>query len=298
MSNQLAVRSQTLPVAVYGEELGFRTFIASAMHAPILTAREESDLFSRLQKEKDLLAAQTLVFSHIRLVYKTTLEYRGYKISIPDLVQEGTLGLMKAVKRFDPMRGVRLASYAIWWIRASIHEYIMRSLSLVKIVTTTLKRKLFFKLRQAKKDFSLLSREEAEVLATQFGTDPDTILNMDVRLSGPEISLDQPTLGGDGKIMDFFSDDRPGPESQLISKQQRGFFANLIAKGIDSLEPREQVIIQNRFLLEQPKTLEEIGKTLSISRERVRQLEKKALGKLKNSFLLSATKEDLTYDEA
>ncbi|MBF0370046.1 MAG: RNA polymerase factor sigma-32 [Magnetococcales bacterium] len=292
MSNHIVARNDTWPLVWSDDDYGFRSFVAKAMEAPILTVKEESDLFTRFRIQNDTSAAQTLVFSHLRLVYSASLDYRGYGIPLPDLVQEGTIGLMQAVKKFDPLRGVRLAAYAIWWIRAAIHEFILKSWSLVKIATTTLKRKLFYKLRQSKSGFAPLNREEAETLATQFGTDPDTIIEMDARLSGKDVSLDQPILDDDGNRVEILPDARPGPEARAISLDQQRFLHAQVEKGIDDLDPRERIIIRERFQTDHPKTLDELARLLSLSRERVRQLEKKALGKLKKHLLATAPIED------
>ncbi|MBF0382786.1 MAG: sigma-70 family RNA polymerase sigma factor [Magnetococcales bacterium] len=220
MSRTLALRPQFYPTPVDGGDSGFRTFIAKAMQAPILTAEEEMELAMQYLRENDPLAAQALVVSHLRLVYKISIGYKYYGIPLPDLVQEGTIGLMHAIKKFNPLLGARLSTYATWWIRAAIYELILRSWSVVKIATSGLKRKLFFKLRQAKNKVAQLSWEEAEELALKFGTDPETIINMDVSLSGGEVSLDKPTADSQSKMLDIISDERPDQEAEIIMMDQ------------------------------------------------------------------------------
>ncbi|MBF0380598.1 MAG: RNA polymerase factor sigma-32 [Magnetococcales bacterium] len=293
MSRVLANRQQSYPVSIDGSDTFFKDFISKAMMTPILSAEEELVLALRYRNEKDPSAAQTLVLSHLRLVYKTAMQYRFYSIPLQDLVQEGTIGLMHAIKKFNPLLGARLSTYAVWWIRAAIHELILNSWSLIKIATTGLKRKLFFKLRNAKKDIAQLSWDDAEELAEHFGTDPETILNMDLRLSGGEVSLDQPTTDGKGKMQDIISDGRLDQEEEVILENQKQFLSALFEKGISYLNLREQTIIRERFLTDEPKTLEALAVHFSLSRERIRQLEEKALEKLQKFCLEVVTREEI-----
>ncbi|MBF0444714.1 MAG: RNA polymerase factor sigma-32 [Magnetococcales bacterium] len=291
MSRALVTRQHFYPVPIDRSDSVFRAFIAKSMMAPILSAEEELILAMRYRDEKDSSVAQTLVISHLRLVYKTAMQYRFYGVPVQDLVQEGTIGLMYAIKKFNPLLGARLSTYAIWWIRAAIHDLILNSWSLIKIATTGMKRKLFFKLRNAKKDLAMLNWDDAEELAKHFGTDTETILNMDLRLSGGEISLDQPTADGNGKMLDTISDDSLNQEEVMILTNQKQFLSNLFEKGISYLDPRDQTIIRERFLSDEPKTLEDLAVLFSVSRERIRQLEKKALGKLQNFCLEAGARE-------
>ena len=286
MSNVPAVinRSSYLSLLDNGSE--FKKFLRDAWQAPILSADEEYQLSARLQKKDDLEAAHKLVHSYLRLVISTARDYINYRLNFADLVQEGTLGLMHAVKKFDPDRGNRLASYAIWWIRAAIHDFILRSWRMVKIATTQLKRQLFFKLRQAKGSISQLNWDEAKELANKFGTNPETIMEVDARMSGSDSSLNQPVLDGDGEIIDLIADQRPNQESQLLNCQQKELMGSLIKQGMERLNQREQIIVSERFLKEKPTTLELLSQQFSISKERVRQIEKRALEKLKDFFQL------------
>lgn len=282
-----------LPVAIHCSTalaiqeggVGFQQFIQQASQAAYLSAEEELELATRFQQKNDIEAAHKLVHAYLRLVLKTAKEYLGYRMNLPDLVQEGTIGLMHAVKNFDPMRGNRLASYAIWWIRAAIHDLIIRSWRMVKIATTRIKRKLFFKLRQTKVSTALLNREEAEELAQKFGTDAETIMEMDSRMSGSDQSLNQPTLDDDdGEWIECIPDQRPNQEHKLISYEQKQQLSKRIKEGLDLLNSREQSIISARYLAETPQTLDTLAKTFCVSRERVRQIEKRALEKLRTFF--------------
>ncbi|MEO5350622.1 MAG: RNA polymerase factor sigma-32 [Magnetococcus sp. YQC-3] len=291
----------TLPVVVYSSPIlaggeggeGFRRFVQQAMAAPILTAEVEWELATRLQRENDLEAAHTLVHSYLRLVLKTAREYRNYQVSLPDLVQEGTVGLMHAVKNFAPERGTRLASYAIWWIRAAIHDFILRSWRMVKIATTRVKRQLFFKLRQTKATAAPLNRQEAEELARKFGTDVDTILEVDQRMAGRDESLNQPVLEDGGEWIEQIPDYRPNQELQMLSAERRQWLGQLLHKGLEALNPREQQILTARYLADVPQTLDSLAHALAVSRERVRQIEKRAMEKLREHLLASPAAQEL-----
>lgn len=259
----------------------FQRFLNAVRQAPMLSAEEERDLAQRFRTREELDAAHRLVFSHLRLVLKIAREYLGYRLPLPDLVQEGTLGLMQAVKRFDPDRGARLATYASWWIRASIHEFILRSWSLVKVATTQLKRRLFFKLRQAKEGLSPLTHDEATELATRLGADTATVLEMDGRLSGADASLNQSVLEDAGELLDRVPDHRPNQEQRLLGAEKARVLGTWLKEGLEELDPRERVIIEERFIADRAVTLEELGQRFGVSRERVRQLEQRALGKMR-----------------
>ncbi|MBF0462791.1 MAG: RNA polymerase factor sigma-32 [Magnetococcales bacterium] len=291
----------TLPVAIHSahdpvvreEDEGFQRFVRQAMEAPLLSASEELELATRFRANQDREAAHRLVHSYLRLVLKTAREYRHYRVSLPDLVQEGTVGLMHAVKQFDPRRGNRLASYAIWWIRAAMHDFILRSWRMVKIATTQIKRQLFFKLRQAKTSTALLNRQEAEELARKFGTDVETILEVDTRMTGSDESLNQPLLEDGGEWIEQIPDHRPNQEMQQMSVERQQWLQRLVRTGFATLTPREQQIVTARYLAESPATLDTLAQTLAVSRERVRQVEQKALAKLRTFFLASPAGQEL-----
>ncbi|MBF0425543.1 MAG: RNA polymerase factor sigma-32 [Magnetococcales bacterium] len=264
---------------------GFQEFLHRVHQAPILTLEEETNLALRYRQERDLDAAHQLVWSHLRLVVKTAREYLGYRVQLSELVQEGTLGLMHAVKRFDPHRGARLATYALWWIRAAIHEFILRAWSMVKVATTQVRRRLFFKLRQAKESSAPLTPDEAEELAVRFQTDAATILEMDGRLAGGDESLNRPLLDdASGELLDLIPDQRPNQEVAALSREKQRILTRLIEQGLAGLDPRERQVVEARIMSDQPATLEDLGAQLRVSRERVRQLESRAMKKLRAFF--------------
>lgn len=288
------------PLTTLDQSDGFRHFVQHAYQAPILSAEEEHRLATRFKEANDLEAAHKLVDSYLRLVLKIAKEYSNYQLNLPDLVQEGTVGLMHAIKKFNPSHGNRLAAYASWWIRAAIHEFILNSWRLVKIATTQLKRHLFFKLRQTKESSFPLEWDEACELAKKFGTDPATILEMDGRMLGADTSLNQTVAENDdgGEIMDLIEDTRPNQEMTALANEQTYLTRSLIQQGLNQLNSREQYIISQRFLVNKQKTLDSLANVLSISRERVRQIEKRALEKLKAFFQAIPEGRELLTDRA
>ncbi len=249
----------------------------------ILTADEEFRLAVRLKKYNDMEAAEKLVVSNLRFVVKIAHEYRNYGLKLADLVQEGNIGLMHAVKKFDPYKGYRLISYAVWWIRAYIQNYIIKSWSLVKIGTTQTQRKLFFKLAQARKMLQNLSekRPEFEEIAETLGVRPEQIEEMDLRMSGRDLSLDaQVTEDGESTHMDYLMYDGEDQETTLIKKDEMALVQHNIAGALAKLSEKESFIIRNRVMADNPLTLQEIGDRYHVTRERARQIEKQALRKL------------------
>lgn len=282
----------TLPVAIHdsctpavqADSPALRTFFQQANQAPMLTEQQEFELATRYRERNDLDAAHRLVQSYLRLVIKIARDYANYQLNMVDLIQEGSIGLMHAVKKFDPQRGNRLSAYAVWWIRASIHEYILNAWRMVKIATTQVKRQLFFKLRQSKESLAPLGHDEAVELAEKFDTDPQTILEMDSRMSAGDSSLNQPLSEDGAEVIELLADERPNQEQQLGEEQSNGLMNRLIQEGLGQLNPREQAIIAARFLGDHPQTLEELSQQFSVSRERIRQIEKRAMEKLKGYF--------------
>jgi len=250
---------------------------------PILTADEEFRLAVQLKKYNDMEAAEKLVVSNLRFVVKIAHEYRNYGLKLADLVQEGNIGLMHAVKKFDPYKGYRLISYAVWWIRAYIQNYIIKSWSLVKIGTTQTQRKLFFKLAQAKKMLQNLSekRPEFEEIAETLGVRPEQIEEMDLRMSSRDLSLDaQVTEDGESTHMDYLMYEGADQETTLIKKEEMALVQHNIAGALAKLSEKESFIIRNRVMADNPLTLQEIGDRYHVTRERARQIEKQALRKL------------------
>ena len=258
-------------------------YVAEINRFSILTAEEEFSLAVRLKKYNDMEAAEKLVVSNLRFVVKIAHEYRNYGIKLADLVQEGNIGLMHAVKKFDPYRGYRLISYAVWWIRAYIQNYIIKSWSLVKIGTTQAQRKLFFKLSQARKKLESLSEKRAEFaeIAETLGVRPEEIAEMDVRMSGRDLSLDA-SVGedGDSTHMDYLTYDGEDQETALIRKEEMALVQHNIAGALAGLNEKESFIIRNRVMADSPLTLQAIGDRYHITRERARQIEKQALRKM------------------
>lgn len=252
---------------------------------PILNAEDEYDLAMRLKKENDLEAARSLIVSHLRLVASIARTYAGYGLPQADLIQEGNIGLMKAVRRFDPERGVRLVSFAIHWIKAEIHEYIVRNWRLVKIATTKAHRKLFFNLRSMKSGSHTLQADEIKRIAQELKVKPEEVQEMETRMSGHEISLEG---GIDDEGEEIFSpiayleDSHPEPLETLMIHQQEELKASGLAKALESLDERSRRIVQARWLdAGNSATLHDLAAELGISAERVRQIEQKAMQKMK-----------------
>jgi RNA polymerase sigma-32 factor len=250
---------------------------------PVLTADEEFRLAVELAKFNDMEAAEKLVVSNLRFVVKIAHEYRNYGLKLADLVQEGNIGLMHAVKKFDPYRGYRLISYAVWWIRAYIQNYIIKSWSLVKIGTTQAQRKLFFKLGQARKKLESLSEKRPEFaeIAAILGVRPEEIEEMNIRMSGRDLSLDAQVIDdGDMTHMDYLIYDGEDQETALIRKEEMALVQHNIAGALAKLNEKESFIIRNRVMADNPLTLQAIGDRYHITRERARQIERQALRKL------------------
>ena len=269
-----------LPVATDSLDL----YIAEINRFPLLSAEEEFKLAINLKKYNDLEAAETLVVSNLRFVVKVANEYRNYGIRLSDLIQEGNIGLMHAVKKFDPYKGYRLISYAVWWIRAYIQNYIIKTWSLVKIGTTQAQRKLFFKLSQAKKKLETLSEKNPEFkeIAESLGVKTVDIEEMDLRLSNRDLSLDAFISDeGDTTHIDYLTYEGGDQESGLIKKQELELVQKNITGAMTKLSEKESFIIKHRVMAEHPMTLQEIGDRYHITRERARQIEKQALKKLR-----------------
>ncbi len=259
-------------------------YIAEINKFTILTAEEEFSLAVRLKKYNDMEAAEKLVVSNLRFVVKISHEYRNYGVKLSDLIQEGNIGLMHAVKKFDPYKGYRLISYAVWWIRAYIQNYIIKSWSLVKIGTTQAQRKLFFKLGQAKKKLETLSEKNPEFseIAESLGVKTIELQEMDLRMSNRDVSLDSYVSDeGEATHMDYLTYDGEDQETALIKKEEMDLVKTNIAGALTRLSEKESYIIKHRVMADNPMTLQEIGDRYHITRERARQIEKQALKKLR-----------------
>lgn len=280
MSRELALTA--LPTG------SMEAYISSAFQLPMLSAEEEHNLAVRLRDQKDLEAARKLVLSHIRFVVRIARNYSGYGLALPDLVQEGTVGLMKAVKRFDPDMGVRLVSFAVHWIKAEIHEYILKNWRIVKVATTKAQRKLFFNLRSSKKRLGWFSREEVEGVAEDLGVKPETVMEMESRLSGQDIAFDGPAQDDDESMIatpaGYLRDMRMEPSRVLEADDSESQMKQRLAHALEGLDQRSREILQARWLSESKSTLHQLAARYQVSAERIRQIEKNAMNKLKSQL--------------
>jgi RNA polymerase sigma-32 factor len=259
-------------------------YITQINRFPLLTPEEEFDLAVRFKKQSDLKAAEKLVTSNLRFVVKIAHEYRNYGMKLIDLIQEGNIGLMHAVKKFNPYKGYRLISYAVWWIRAYMQNYIIKSWSLVKIGTTQAQRKLFFKLNQEKKRLQSLSTKNPEFaeIAESLHVKEEEIAEMDLRLSNRDLSLDATlTEDSESTYIDHLKYEGEDQESALIRKEETALAKMSIAGAMSRLNERERYIIEHRIMADNPKTLQDIGDRFNITRERARQIEAQALKKMR-----------------
>jgi len=263
-------------------------YIQQINSVPMLTADEEHELAIRLQEKNDLAAAQQLIMSNLRFVVKIARGYSGYGLPLGDLIQEGNIGLMKAVKRFSPSHQVRLISYAVHWIKSEIHEFVLRNWRIVKVATTKPQRKLFFKLRSSKKRLGWFNREEVQDVANTLGVKPETVLEMESRLSGADITFDSPDKDDDEEYSftpsAYLTDDRADPAQQLEQDDSRSQELSLMNHSLKMLDERSQTIIQRRWLNDTRATLHELADEFQVSAERIRQLEKNALNKMRVAF--------------
>ena len=263
-------------------------YIHSVNQVPILSLDEEQNLARLLQNEGDIDAARQLIMSHLRFVVKIARGYNGYGLQQADLIQEGNIGLMKAVKRFNPDVGVRLVSFAVHWIKAEIHEYILKNWRLVKIATTKAQRKLFFNLRGKKKSLEWLTKEEAEKIASDLNVEVKDVLHMENRLSSNDSSFDTPVLtGNDDEIMSpsqYLEDKTYNPETIVANDQLTNTNKENLMQALKDLDDRSKDILQRRYLLDDKATLHDLADEYKVSAERIRQIENAALKKLKVSM--------------
>ncbi|MDC0192642.1 RNA polymerase sigma factor RpoH [Alphaproteobacteria bacterium] len=276
---------------VLSSEGGLALYLQEIKRFPILTAEEEYMLAKRFKEHGDNKAAHKLVTSHLRLVAKIAMGYRGYGLPVTDLISEGNVGIMQAVKKFDPEKGFRLATYAMWWIRAQIQEYVLHSWSLVKIGTTAAQKKLFFNLKKLKNqlesiDEGNLSPENVREIAKRLNVKEAEVVSMENRLFSSDQSLNV-QIGTEEKTewQDTIKDDRKTQDTIIENINEFDYRKNLLEKAMNVLNLREKQIIKLRKLAEKPKKLEELSKHFEISRERVRQIEEKAMEKLQNEIL-------------
>ncbi|MDA9624001.1 RNA polymerase sigma factor RpoH [Pelagibacteraceae bacterium] len=278
---------------------GLSIYLSQIKKFPMLDAEEEYMLAKNWRESGNLKSAHKLVTSHLRLVAKIAMGYRGYGLPVNELISEGNIGLMQAVKKFDPEKGFRLATYAMWWIKASIQEYVLRSWSLVKMGTTTAQKKLFFNLKKLKNKIAPqqegdLKDEHVKEISRRLDVNPKEVVNMNRRLMGHEKSLNDPIKAGEtDEWQDWLVDNSLDQELIVSQKQEYDEKKDLLYDSIKILNDREKEIIEERRLSENPKTLEELSKKYKISRERVRQIETKAFEKLQKSMINSTKSRNL-----
>ncbi len=264
-------------------------YIQEVNKIPILTLEEEQELAHRYLDDGDLDAARRLVLAHLRFVVHVAKGYSGYGLQLGDLIQEGNIGLMKAVKRFDPERQVRLVSFAVHWIRAEMHEFILRNWRIVKVATTKAQRKLFFNLRKSKKRLGWLNMKEVNTVANDLGVKPEVVLEMESRLSGQDIGFD---LSSDSDDDDrpyvapsaFLMSQSESPEAEIVASDMKEHQNGLLYQGLKQLDERSQDIIRSRWLTDSKATLQTLADRYEVSAERIRQLEVNAMNKIKASF--------------
>ena len=278
---------------------GLSLYLAQIKKFPMLDAEEEYMLAKNWKERGNLKAAHKLVTSHLRLVAKIAMGYRGYGLPVNELISEGNIGLMQAVKKFDPDKGFRLATYAMWWIKAAIQEYVLKSWSLVKMGTTTAQKKLFFNLKKLKNQIAPnqegdLRDEHVDEISKRLDVDSHEVVNMNRRLMGHEKSLNDPIKAGEtDEWQDFLVDDHLDQELIISQKQEFDDKKELLYEAMQILNDREKEILQARRLSDEPKTLEELSQKYKISRERIRQIETKAFEKLQKSMINSSKSKNL-----
>jgi len=281
--------SQTLPVAIQlNPEAGLATYVRTVNEMPMLSAEEERELAIDYRENGNLDAARQLVMSQLRYVVRVAKGLSGYGLPQADLIQEGNIGLMKAVKSFDPDHGVRLVSFAVHWIKAEIFDYILRNWRTVKIATTKAQRKLFFNLRKSRARLGWMTENEVDNLAEKLDVKPETVKEMEMRMSGGDVAFDMDNDDDDDNAYaapsNYLHDMRYNPEAALVEKTQEESQATQISEALASLDDRSRDIIQRRWLNEDKPTLHELAEEYGVSAERIRQIEKKALGVMKNSM--------------
>ena len=284
MSNELMIKSLPVPSGVGTLE----AYIQQVNKIPVLSLEEEQELAHAFVENEDLDAARRMVMAHLRFVVHVARGYNGYGLQLADLIQEGNIGLMKAVKRFDPDRGVRLVSFAVHWIRAEMHEFILRNWRIVKVATTKAQRKLFFNLRRSKKRLGWLNHKEVQVVANDLGVKPEVVVEMESRLSGLDIGFDLPPGADDDTAWTapaaYLENHSASPEDLLTSNDLQQHNNDLLYAGLDELDERSRDIIHRRWLTDKKTTLQDLANEYGISAERIRQLEANALKKIRTSI--------------
>ena len=297
---QVSKERNALTVPSLGGEASLNRYLSEIRKFPVLKPEQEYMLAKRFQEHQDSEAAAQLVTSHLRLVAKIAMGYRGYGLPVSELISEGNIGLMQGVKKFEPDRGFRLATYAMWWIKASIQEFILRSWSLVKMGTTAAQKKLFFNLRRMKKQLDAyedadLKPEDLRKIATDLGVSEQEVINMNRRMMmGGDASLNVSMRDdSEGQWQDMLMDERPLQDETVAEAEEASYRHALLNEAMQSLNERERHILTDRRLVDEPKTLEELSQVYNVSRERVRQIEVRAFEKLQKAITRIATERHL-----
>ena len=281
--------TQLQPSQINSPGKDIESYLSSVHAIPILTKEQEQELAIRLYEEDDLDAARQLVIHHLRFVVHIARSYQGYGLPLGDIVQEGNVGLMKAVDKYDPHRGVKLVSFAVHWIKAEIHEYILRNWRQVKIATTKAQRKLFFNLRSKKKSLDWLTKDEAEKIAEDLNVDVKDVLHMENRLSSNDSSFDAPVSTGDDDEMmspsQYLEDKRYDPELIVANEQAADINSQDLTEALKVLDDRSKDILKRRYLADTKATLHDLADEYDVSAERIRQIESSALKKLKSAMM-------------
>ena len=283
MSEALVANNLPIPSVVGSLD----AYIGAVHRIPVLEASEERELARRYRTDDDLDAARTLVMSHLRFVVHVARGYSGYGLQLADLIQEGNIGLMKAVKRFDPDHGVRLVSFAVHWIRAEMHEFILRNWRIVKVATTKAQRKLFFNLRKSKKRLGWMNMDEVRAVAEDLGVPETTVLEMESRLSGRDVGFDAPVEGNEDvppAPVAYLEDHGADPYLQVADADQEEHQLDTLQRALAKLDDRTRDIIRRRWLAEDKATLQDLADDYGVSAERIRQLEANAMKKMRGAF--------------
>ena len=284
--------TQLQPINLGSPGKDIESYLASVHSIPILTREQEQELAIKLYENDDLDAARQLVIHHLRFVVHIARSYQGYGLPLADIIQEGNVGLMKAVNKFDPHKGVKVVSFAVHWIKAEIHEYILRNWRQVKIATTKAQRKLFFNLRSKKKDLEWLTKDEAEKIAADLNVEVKDVLHMENRLSSTDASFDSPiSSDSDEEVMSpsqFLEDKRFSPEDLVANSEAEDMNHAALFEALESLDERSKDILLKRYLAEDKATLHDLADEYKVSAERIRQIESGALKKLKGLMVSAA----------
>jgi len=287
MSNALTMNSNAMAIPVIADDLN--SYMSKIASIDLLSVEEEQSLARKLRNNEDLDAARQLVMSQLRFVVHIAKTYKGYGLPMADLIQEGNIGLMKAVKRFDPDVGVRLISFAVHWIRAEIHEFVIKNWRIVKVATTKSQRKLFFKLRSAKKQLNWFSQDEVAAVAEDLGVDKKVVVEMESRMHGHDSAFDAPLGSSEDRTSlapsDTLYQEQDDPSMILEREDGRSNSHDGLAAGLDILDDRSRTILQRRWLEEDKSTLHELADEYGVSAERIRQIEKAAMKKIKTHLM-------------